>query len=77
MLNLNKTLVDFLEQAIEFYIMVLPQQYALPTQIEGFQQGYKIYTRACPHFKNGDKNKINCRQTRKIAQLISGYYPAI
>lgn len=44
MLNLNKTLVDFLEQAIECYIMVLPQQYALPTQIEGFQQGYKIDT---------------------------------
>ena len=36
-----------------------------------------ILTRACPHFKNGDKNEINCRQTRRIAQLISGYYPAI
>ena len=42
MLNLNKTLVDFLEQAIECYIMTLPQQYALPTQIKDFQQGYKI-----------------------------------
>ena len=29
--------------------------------------------RACPHFKNGDKNEINCRQTRKIAQIISRY----
>ena len=29
-------------------------------------------TRACPHFKNGDKNVINCSQTRKIVQLISG-----
>lgn len=42
MLNLNKTLVDFLEQAIECYIMTLPQQYALPTEIKDFQQGYKI-----------------------------------
>ncbi|PLT22571.1 hypothetical protein CXF62_04225 [Psychrobacter sp. MES7-P7E] len=30
-------------------------------------------TRACPHFKNGDKNEINCRQTRKIVQIISRY----
>ena len=30
-------------------------------------------TRACPHFKNGDKNEINCSQTRKIAQIISRY----
>ena len=30
-------------------------------------------SRACPHFKNGDKNEINCRQTRKIAQIISRY----
>jgi hypothetical protein len=29
--------------------------------------------RACPYFKNGDKNEINCRQTRKIAQVISRY----
>jgi hypothetical protein len=34
-------------------------------------------TRAFLHFKNGDKNEINCRQTRKIVQIISGYYPAI
>ena len=34
-------------------------------------------TRACLHFKNGDKNEINCSQTRKIAPLISGYYLAI
>jgi len=25
------------------------------------------------HFKNGDKNEIYCRQTRKIAQIISVY----
>ena len=31
------------------------------------------HTRACPHFKNGDKNEINCRQTRKIVQIISRY----
>ena len=30
-------------------------------------------TRACPHFKNGDKNEINRSQTRKIAQIISRY----
>jgi len=30
-------------------------------------------TRVCPHFKNGDKNEINCRQTRKVAQKISRY----
>ncbi len=30
-------------------------------------------TRACPHYKNGDKNEINCSQTRKIAQIISRY----
>ena len=29
--------------------------------------------RACPHFKNGNKNEINCSQTRKIAQIISRY----
>ena len=29
--------------------------------------------RACPHFKNGDKNEINRSQTRKIAQIISRY----
>ena len=23
--------------------------------------------KACLHFKHGDKNEINCRQTRKIA----------
>ena len=33
--------------------------------------------RACPYFKNGDKNEINRRQTRKIAQVISRYWPAI
>ncbi|HCT73442.1 MAG TPA: hypothetical protein DF294_05515 [Psychrobacter sp.] len=32
-----------------------------------------ILIRACPHFKNGDKNEINCRQTRKVAQIISRY----
>ncbi|PKG34487.1 hypothetical protein CXF65_13125 [Psychrobacter sp. Sarcosine-3u-12] len=32
-----------------------------------------VILRACPHFKNGDKNEINCSQTRKIAQIISGY----
>jgi len=31
------------------------------------------FTRACIHFKNGDKNEINCCQTRKTAQIISGY----
>ena len=32
-----------------------------------------LSTRACPHFKNGDKNEINYSQTRKIAQIISRY----
>ena len=41
-----------------------------------FEAVVKI-SRACPHFRNGDKNEINCSQTRKIAPLISGYYPAI
>ena len=36
-----------------------------------------IYAKACPHLKNGDKNEINCSQTRKIAQIISGYYLAL
>ena len=36
-----------------------------------------LVIRVCPHFKNGDKNEINCSQTRKIVQLISRYYPAI
>ncbi|HCT73576.1 MAG TPA: hypothetical protein DF294_06195 [Psychrobacter sp.] len=31
------------------------------------------YPRACLHFENGDKNEINGSQTRKIAQIISGY----
>ncbi|MFT5095999.1 MAG: hypothetical protein ACI9JO_000005 [Psychrobacter okhotskensis] len=34
-------------------------------------------TRACPYFKNGDKNEVNCSQTRKIVQIISRYYLAI
>jgi len=25
------------------------------------------FTRVCPHFKNGDENEINYRQTRKTA----------
>ena len=29
--------------------------------------------RACPHFENGDKNAINCRQTRKMVQVILQY----
>lgn len=29
--------------------------------------------RACSHFKNGHKNEINCRQSRKLVQIISGY----
>ncbi|MGO1490580.1 MAG: hypothetical protein ACTIKO_06645, partial [Psychrobacter sp.] len=29
--------------------------------------------RACPHFKNGNKNEINGGQARKIAQIISRY----
>ena len=33
----------------------------------------KKLPRACPHFENGDKSQINCSQTRKIAQVISGY----
>ena len=33
----------------------------------------KNFFRACPHFENGDKNEINCSQTKKIAQVISGY----
>ena len=33
--------------------------------------------RACLHFKDGDKNEINCHQTRKIAQILSGHCPAI
>jgi len=35
---------------------------------------FDTLSRACPHFKNGDKNEINCRQTRKIAPLISRYW---
>ena len=27
----------------------------------------KIYIVVYPYFKNGDKNEINCRQTKKIA----------
>ena len=38
---------------------------------------FTLMSRACLHFKNGDKNEINCSQTRKIAPLISGYYLAI
>ena len=34
-------------------------------------------TRACPQSENGDKNKINGSQTRKIVQIISIYYLAI
>ena len=33
----------------------------------------RTFTRACPHFENGDKNEINRSQIRKIAQIISGY----
>jgi len=33
----------------------------------------KPFARECPHFKNGDKNEINRRQTKKIAQVISRY----
>ena len=35
--------------------------------------GCWLFIRVCPHFKNDDQNKINCSQTRKIAQIISGY----
>lgn len=55
MLNLDKTLVDFLEQAIECYIMVLPQQYALPSLIEEFQVGYKIDGNTGKEIASGQK----------------------
>ena len=28
-------------------------------------RAFQVFTRVCPHFKNGDKNEINFRQTRK------------
>lgn len=33
--------------------------------------------KAYPHFEGGDKNKVNCRQTKKITQTISRYLPVI
>lgn len=34
---------------------------------------YFDVARVCPHFKSDDKNEINDRQIRKIAQIISRY----
>ena len=50
---------------------VIPANYGKKISLNSIY-GFFI-ARACPHLKNGDKNEINCSQTRKVAQIISGY----